>query len=254
MPPLLLVHGMWSRPSAFGQLLPELEAAGIRTRAPALLHHDLPRGSPAPPELGQVRLADYVAQIAAEVAALPQPPVILGHSMGGLIAQLVAARTGAAGLILLATAPSASARAMSVAQLMTLRRVTGRWGWWRSPTLLDAASARSGVMNGVSEAETREAIADLTWDSGAVLAQIAAPFLDRARGATVDHARLTMPALVIFGLQDRIATEGTSRATARQLAGPVDYETWADCGHWFFHDAIRPRLAERIGRFMARLS
>lgn len=254
MPPLLLVHGMWSRPSAFGRLIPELEAAGIRTRAPALPYHDIPRGSPPPPELGTVRLADYVAAIEAEVRALAQPAVILGHSLGGLIAQLVAARTGAAGLILLATAPSASARAISLAQLMTLRRVTARWGWWKSPTLLDAASARAGVMNGVSEAETREAVADLTWDSGAVLAQLSAPFLDRTRGAAVDYARLTMPALVLFGMQDRIATEGTSRATARQLPGPVDYETWDDCGHWFFHDAIRARLAERIGRFIASLA
>jgi len=105
-----------------------------------------------------------------------------------------------------------------------------------------------------SEAETRPAIADLTWDSGRVLAQISAPFLDRTRAAAVDYSRITCPALVLFGLEDRIATEGTSRATARALAGPVDYETWPDCGHWFFHDAIRPRLAERIGRFMASLS
>jgi pimeloyl-ACP methyl ester carboxylesterase len=254
VPPLLLIHGMWSRPSAFGALIPELEACGISTRAPALLHHDIPAGSPAPAALGTLRLGDYVEQVVREVRALGDLPVILGHSMGGLIAQLVAARTGAAGLILLATAPSASARALSFAQVRTLRRVTGRWGWWRSPTLLDAESARSGVMNGVSEAETRAAIADLTWDSGAVLAQISAPSLDSTRGAVVDYGRLTMPALVIFGMQDRIATEGTSRATVRQLAGPTDYETWDDCGHWFFHDAIRPRLAERIGRFIASLA
>ncbi|WP_448578323.1 alpha/beta hydrolase [Thermaurantiacus sp.] len=253
MPPLLLVHGMWSRPSAFTTLIAELSAAGIQCRAPALPFHDLSPGAPAPPALARLSLEDYVAAIAKEAAACPSPPVLLGHSLGGLIVQKVAADVGAAGLILLATAPSATALVPSLAQAKTLRRIMLSWGWWKRPTILDATSALAGVFNGVPEAEARAAVAELTWDSGRVLAQISAPFLDRAQASLVDYARLTMPALVIFGLQDRIATAGTSRATARQLRGSVDYEEWADCGHWFFHDACRPRLAQAIARFMGSL-
>lgn len=253
MPPLLLVHGMWSRPSTFDQLMRELEAAGVRCRAPTLPCHDVPPGSPAPAGLAKLGLDDYVGAIRDEVLASPEPPVLLGHSLGGLIVQRVAAQTGAAGLILAATAPSASALVPSLAQALTLRRVTLSWGWWRKATLLDAASAREGVLNGVPEAEAQRSIAELTWDSGRVLAQISAPFLDRTKASRVDYARLTMPALVLYGLQDRIATAGTSRATARQLSGRVDYEEWPDAGHWFFHDALRPRLAQAIARFMGSL-
>jgi pimeloyl-ACP methyl ester carboxylesterase len=249
---------MWARPSTFAQLAPELEAAGIRTRSAVLPFHGQPPGAPAPPGLAEVRLADYVAALREEIAALPQPPVLLGHSMGGLLVQLAAAdpatRQGVKGLILLATAPSAQTVAPSFAQFRTLANVTMRWGWWRSATLPDAAAMRAGVFNGVPEREAAAGIADLTWDSGRVLAQIAAPFLDPASGSRVDYARLTMPSLVIFGRQDRIATAATSRATARLLAGPVDYLEWPDCGHWMFHDAIRPRLAAAIGRFMATLA
>jgi pimeloyl-ACP methyl ester carboxylesterase len=244
---------MWGRPSTFASLRPELEAAGLRTAAPALPFHDVPPGAPAPPALATLRLEHYVAALVAEVEALGTRPVLLGHSLGGLLAQLVAARTGAAGLILLAPAPSAQTLRPSLAQAMTLRRVTLGWGWWKKATLIDAAAARAGVFNGVPEAETAAALAELTWDSGPVLAQISAPFLDRHAGSRVDYARLTMPALVLFGLADRIATAATARATARRLAGRVDYEEWADCGHWFFHDAIRPRLAQRVAAFVAGL-
>ena len=256
LPPILMIHGMWSRPSTFTQLRAELEPAGIRSAAVTLAHHDLPPAAPAPAALATTRLADYVAALERDAAALGEPPVILGHSMGGLLAQLLSVQVQPRGLILLSTAPSAQALALSAAALRTMWGVTGKWGWWREPTLLDEEHARFGVFNGVPEAEIRPALAELTWDSGPVLAQIAAPFLDSARGSKVDYARLTMPTLIITGLHDRIVPAATSRRTARNLTAAgarVDYEEWANVGHWLFHDAVRPRLAAAISRFMASL-
>lgn len=256
MPPILMIHGMWSRPSTFTQLRAELEATGIRSAAVTLPHHDVPPGAPAPAALATTRLADYVAALERDAADLGEPPVILGHSMGGLLAQLLSVRIQPRGLILLSTAPSAKASAFSAAATRTLWSVTGTWGWWREATLLDEEAARFGVFNTVPEAEIRPALADLTWDSGPVLAQLAAPFLDPDKGAKVDYSRLTMPSLVITGLEDRIVPPATSRKTARHLstAGTrVDYEEWPNTGHWLFHDKVRPRLAAAIGRFMASL-
>jgi pimeloyl-ACP methyl ester carboxylesterase len=256
LPPILMIHGMWSRPSTFAQLRAELEPVGIRSRAVTLPHHDVPPGSPAPVALSTMKLGGYVAALEREHAELGEPGVILGHSMGGLLAQLLSVRVQPKGLILLSSAPSAAASATSVAALRTLWGVTGKWGWWREATLLDEAGARWGVYNGVPEPETKAALAELTWDSGPVLAQIAAPWADGDKGARVDFARLTMPVLVLTGLDDRIVPPAASRNTARLLgkAGArVDYEEWAGVGHWLFHDAVRPRLAARISRFMASL-
>ncbi len=257
MPPLFMIHGMWSRPSAFSTLRAELEAAGMPSVAVTLPHHDIPPGAPAPAPLGTLRLGDYVSALEREVADLGERPVILGHSMGGLLAQLLSVKVQPRGLVLLSTAPSAQASALSFSALKTMRRVTGRWGWWRTPTLLDPDSARWGVYNGVPEAEIRPALADLTWDSGAVMAQLAAPWLDSDKGARVDYGRLAIPALVITGLDDRIVPPAVSRKTARLLSSSgaaVDYEEWPRVGHWLFHDAVRPRVAASIARFMASLA
>jgi pimeloyl-ACP methyl ester carboxylesterase len=256
MPPILMIHGMWSRPSTFTQLRAELEPLGLRSAAVTLPHHDVPPGAPAPAALATTRIADYVAALERDVADLGEPPVILGHSMGGLLAQLLSVRVQPKGLILLSTAPSAQASAFSAAAVRTMWNVTGKWGWWREPTLLDAEAARFGVYNGVPEAETRPALAELTWDSGPVLAQLAAPFLDHDKAAKVDYSRLTMPTLIITGLDDRIVPAATSRKTARHLTAAgtrVDYEEWSNVGHWLFHDAVRPRVAAAISRFMVSL-
>jgi len=257
MPPLLMIHGMWSRPSAFAQLRAELEAAGLRSAAITLPHHDVPPGNPAPAPLGSLKLGHYVAALEREVAELGEQPVILGHSLGGLLAQLVSVKVQPRALILLSTAPSAQTVSISLTSIRTMRRVTSRWGWWREPTLLDAGSARYGGYNGVPEAEIRPALADLTWDSGPVLAQLAVPWLDREKGSRVDYSRLAMPTLVITGLEDRIVPPATSRKTARLISatsGRVDYEEWPGVGHWLFHDAVRPRVAASISRFMASLN
>ncbi|MFN7399434.1 MAG: alpha/beta hydrolase, partial [Sandaracinobacter sp.] len=89
MPPILMIHGMWSRPSTFTQLRAELEPLGLRSAAVTLPHHDVPPGAPAPAALATTRIADYVAALERDVADLGEPPVILGHSMGGLLAQLL---------------------------------------------------------------------------------------------------------------------------------------------------------------------
>jgi pimeloyl-ACP methyl ester carboxylesterase len=257
LPPILMIHGMWSRPSTFTALRAELEAAGIRSAAVTLPHHDVPPGAPAPAALASLRIAAYVSALEREAADLGEPCVVLGHSMGGLLAQLLSVRIRPRGLILLATAPSAQASTMSAGALRTMWGVTGKWGWWKEATLLDEESARFGVYNGVPEAEIRPALAELTWDSGPVLAQLAAPFLDREHGSRVAYERLVQPSLVITGLEDRIVPPATSRKTARLLSAAgsrVDYEEWANVGHWFFHDAVRPRLGASIARFMASLS
>ncbi len=256
MPPILMIHGMWSRPSTFTQMRAELEATGIRSAAVTLPSHDVPPGAPAPAALATTRLADYVAALERDAAALGEPCVVLGHSMGGLLAQLLSVRIQPKGLILLSTAPSAQAGAFSAASIRTMWSVTGKWGWWKEPTLLDEDAARFGVYNGVPEAEIRPALAELTWDSGPVLAQLAAPFLDPDKGSHVDYSRLQQPTLMITGLDDRIVPPATSRKTARHLTAAgarVDYEEWANTGHWLFHDATRPRVAAAISRFMASL-
>lgn len=256
MPPILMIHGMWSRPSTFTQLRAELEPMGLRSAAITLPHHDIPPGAPAPAALASTRLADYVAALERDAAALGEPLVVLGHSMGGLLAQLLSVRVQPKGLILLSTAPSAQASAFSAASVRTMWSVTGKWGWWKEATLLDEDAARFGVYNGVPEAETRPALSELTWDSGPVLAQLAAPFLDPDKGAKVDYSRLTMPTLMITGLEDRIVPATVSRKTARHLSAAgarVDYEEWPTTGHWLFHDAVRPRVAAAISRFMASL-
>src|SRR5262249_52564890 len=101
-PPLLFIHGSYCAAWIWAEYyLPFFGAHGYACYALSLRGHG---GSPG--DVEWTSLADYVADAALIAAALPRPPVLIGHSLGGLIAQYVAAAGHpAGGLIMLASTP-----------------------------------------------------------------------------------------------------------------------------------------------------
>jgi pimeloyl-ACP methyl ester carboxylesterase len=253
LPPLFFIHGMWSRPRVWDGLRARLEAGGYATHAPALPYHDVEPGGPPAPQLGEIGIGDYVAFLIDVVRQLGVPPVIVGHSMGGMLAQLVAERVQPAGLVLLSPGPTASTGSLGLAPLRTTFGVTTQKGWWKKPTLIDRERARWGIFNEVPPEIAEREIDALIPDSGRVLFQMAMPWADPAKGAKVDYSRLNMPALVVVGDRDRITPVATARATARQLTGQVDYRELSGVGHWLFHEPVLGRVAAEIEAFLKGL-
>jgi len=250
-PPLVFLHGMWSRPRVWDRFRARFEAAGYPTLAPAMPGHDVEPGEPVPPALAGYGLGDYVAAIEQACAGLATKPVLIGHSMGGLLAQLAAVRIQPRAIALLSTGPSSSIFALAADPVKTLWPVLKRWGYWREATLPPAESCRYGIFNGVEADETEAEIAALVHDSGRVLFQMGMPFLDQSGGSRVDYARLTCPALIVIGTEDRITPVGISRATARRLAGPVTYREMDGFGHWIIGRQGCETVAGHIEAFLA---
>jgi pimeloyl-ACP methyl ester carboxylesterase len=198
-------------------------------------------------------VGDYVEYLVAEASRLASPPVIVGHSMGGVLAQLVAARLQPRGLVLLSTGPSAAINGVAVDPLRTMAGVTTKWGWWREPTRIDRARALWGIYNEVPADVAEREYQSLVHDSGRVLFQMGFPWADPARATRVDYTRLTMPTLMVVGERDRITPRSVSRATARKIGGRIDYRELPGVGHWLFHEPVVATVAAEIGRFVDRL-
>src|SRR5690606_28149935 len=107
-PLLYFIHGMWAQPRIWDTLRAHFELQGYKTKAPALPGHDVTPDDPVPDDLEDLGLRDYVAALEADLREIEGPVVLIGHSMGGLIAQMLASRIAPAGLVLLGTAPSSS--------------------------------------------------------------------------------------------------------------------------------------------------
>ncbi len=105
--PLLLVHGAWLGAWCWQEhFAPAFAAAGYAVYALSLRGHG---GSEGHERLRWLRIADYVADVATVAATLPVAPILVGHSMGGLVAQKYLERHPAPAAVLLASVPTAGA-------------------------------------------------------------------------------------------------------------------------------------------------
>ena len=122
----VFIHGMWGTPDVWRNWQPFLEARGWHTISPSLRHHDAPPHAP-PPDLGTTSLADYVADLTHTIEGLPEKPVVIGHSMGGLLALLLCARGLARAGVLLTPAPDAGVIAIRPSNLWAFARIQLNW-------------------------------------------------------------------------------------------------------------------------------
>ena len=81
-PPVILIHGAANSAAVWTFWQRELAAQGWPSYAIDLRGH----GESGPRDLSHTRQYDYAADVAALVAQFRQSPVLIGWSMGGLVA------------------------------------------------------------------------------------------------------------------------------------------------------------------------
>lgn len=101
--PLLFVHGAYAGAWCWDEhFLPYFAARGYICYAVSLSGHGASRTRE---HLDSYSLDDYVADVADVVSRLPEPPALIGHSMGGLVVQKYLEHAQAPAVALLSSVP-----------------------------------------------------------------------------------------------------------------------------------------------------
>ena len=234
----VFIHGMWGTPDVWRNWRPAFEARGWQTRAPALRHHDPDRtaGSSSASGVGTLSLLDYASDLEADIAhrasTASNKPVLVGHSMGGLLALMLAARGAARAAVLLTPAPPAGVFALRLSNLLAFLRIETRWGWWRKPHRATRAEALWHTFNTTDPADGAREHEGFVPDSGRALLEIGLPFLDRRHATAVDPRRVTVPLLFVGCERDRLTPPGVVRRTARRFGHVASHREYPGQGHW----------------------
>lgn len=99
-PPVLFVHGMWHADWCWELFVAVFRDAGFNARAMNLRQHERRRGKPR--RLRWWSLQDYVDDLEREIARYNTPPVLIGHSLGCLLIEIVLSRMRPPAVVLLA--------------------------------------------------------------------------------------------------------------------------------------------------------
>lgn len=119
---VVLVHGLWMTPRSWEGWVAYYEAKGLRVITPAYPGFDIEVEAlrENPDLIAGLTVPETVDHLAAVIEGLDSPPIIMGHSFGGTLTQLLLARgLGAAGVVI-NSAPTEGVRVTPLSQVKSL--------------------------------------------------------------------------------------------------------------------------------------
>jgi pimeloyl-ACP methyl ester carboxylesterase len=220
----IMVHGAFCGGWAFEAFRQPFEAAGYDVVAPDL------KGRGAGQSPAGLSMADYADQIAGLVRAAPTPPVLVGHSLGGLVAQMAAARARVAALVLLAPSAPWGVAGGSLEEAVSAVSLYALGPFWMQAIDPDYASARHYSLDRLDKAARKRVFAQMAPESGRALWETLNWWLDPFLTTQVPAGRIGAPVLALVGERDLIHPPPTVRQTAERLGGET--RVLAGMSHW----------------------
>jgi pimeloyl-ACP methyl ester carboxylesterase len=221
--PIIMVHGAFCGGWTFDAFRQPFEAAGH-----AVINPDLPGHGPEESPAG-LSMSDYAKAIADLAQAQDAPPVLVGHSMGGLVCQMAAERTQVAGLVLLAPSAPWGLAGQSVEEGISAVSLFSLGPFWLQAVAPDRTVTAHYSLSRLDPAERDQVFARMGRESGRALFEVLSWWMDPSMTTHVGAAG-GVRSLTIGGGADAINPAATVRRTAERLGG--DFRLFDSMSHW----------------------
>ena len=227
-PPIVLIHGACSQPAHFEAWRAFFADTGYDCIVPALPGH-------APSDMVVLRrqgFADYVDVMRVAVTGLGRRPVVIGHSMGGLIARMLGAEGLCAGIVVVASLPGGRIPAPRGA--IPYYAAVGPWVLAGRPFRPWRGAVRHLALHHLPPAEQDEIFAGFVAESGLA-------YRDLVFGkAKVKRRAVRCPMLILHGDADRLVPLATAQGIADKHKAKLI--VIPGHGHWL----IAPSLVDEL--------
>lgn len=233
-PPVLLLHGLFGRPSLMQPWTTVLDDAGFRCHVPALPGRD-PSDDAA---LERTGVAEMVDAALAAYDAIGEPAVVVGHSMGGLLAQKVAAARQPLAVVLLASVPPGTLWPQ-VRSLPRFRRSMPSVAAGR-PFLPSPDVMRAVPLCTLPAAEQDRLIPEFVRDSGRVFREM----MSGAPVVRVAAGDVACPVLCVSAGEDRSVAPWMSRRIAARYG--AQHQIHPGLPHWIVAESALTQVAPPV--------
>jgi pimeloyl-ACP methyl ester carboxylesterase len=249
--PVLFIHGLWIHASAWQPWIEHFDAAGYDASAPGWPGDpDTVEAARANPDaLANKGIDDVAGHYAAIIRELPAPPIVIGHSFGGMIAEKLLGDDLAAAAIGIDAAQIKGVLPLPLSALRSTLPVFKNPANNHRAVSLTAEQFRYAFGNAVSEEES-----DALFERWAIpapgkpLFEAAAANFNPHSPAKVDTANESRgPLLLMAGGKDHTVPEAVVRATLKQYRhshAVTDIVDFPDKAHSLTIDAGWREVAE----------
>jgi pimeloyl-ACP methyl ester carboxylesterase len=257
--PVVFIHGLWLLPSSWDRWATVFEEAGYTPLMPGW--PDDPQTveeANADPEVFAHKSVGQVADHFGEViGTLEKKPAVIGHSFGGLLAQIVAGRGLAAASVAVDPAPFRGVLPLPISALKSARPVLGNPANRNRAVPLTYEQFRFGFANAVSEDEAKELYSTFAVPaSGVPIFQAATANLNPWTEAKVNSKNPDRgPLLIISGEKDHTVPWAIANATYKKQArndSVTEITEIPNRGHALTIDSGWREVADTALRFIKR--
>lgn len=237
---VVLVHGICLSGQIWRNWAPALAARGIEAWCPDLRGHG---DSDGQRDMKRTRMDDYASDVEAVLDAAGSQAVV-GHDLGGLVAQMIAARRPLRGIALVASFSSRNVSGTrSITQLWRNLRPRYLEAMFRGkpwqPTDEDMAALALGRLDDAVKAEVTSWMCP---ESGLAAREVG------VAGVPVDEAAIKCPVLVAAMTQDGFTPPHRQRLIAQRYR--ADYVEFAQHAHFPMLEEGWERPAAVVGRWL----
>jgi pimeloyl-ACP methyl ester carboxylesterase len=250
---VVLIHGAFCGGWCFADMMPVLAQRGWSCQAPDLPYHVPGPTLPPDPRLATQSITDYTRDMEAFVRRLPAPPVIVGHSMGGLIAQQLAAQGLARALVLLAPGAPWGVLPSTQAEMALAKGLMQASPFWDKALNPSFEVAKGDSLASLDPQAQRRIFDMFSAESGLALFELFFWMFDLQRATAVDAAKVTCPVLVVSGADDKVISPVTGRKVAELYANATFWED-PGRGHFLIMEEGAVPLANRCAGWMAEVT
>jgi pimeloyl-ACP methyl ester carboxylesterase len=218
--PAVFIHGLWLHATSWGPWLDLFRDAGYDPIAPGWPHEpaSVQEARENPDAVANLGIDDVVDHYATIINALDAPPVIIGHSFGGLMAEKLLGQGLGAAAVAIDPAQIKGVLPLPLAQLRAGLPGLGNPTNLHKAVSLTQKEFRFGFGNALSEEESDALFEKWTIPSPArPLFQAAAANFALHSEAKVNTDNNTRgPLLLISGLEDHTVPDVVTRSTLKQ--------------------------------------
>lgn len=177
------------------------ESKGFETAAPPWPHKDAPtetlRNRQPDSKVASNRLADLVEYFAVHAKKFPEPPILIGHSIGGLIAQLLIQRDLGQMAVVVHSVPPQGVKTFKFSFIKSGWRALGFFTPTNESYMMSFNTWEYAFVNGMSCEEQKEAYYRFAIPESKLVVRDTT-----GKAANVDFSRPHAPLLFIAGSTD----------------------------------------------------
>ena len=259
--PAVFVHGLWLLPSSWDRWATVFEEAGYAPLTPGWPDdpQTVEEANANPETFAHKSVGEVADHFQAVIGRLRRAPVVIGHSFGGLLTQILAGRGLAAASVAIDPAPFRGVLPLPVSSLKSARPVLGNPANRSRAVPLTYEQFRYGFANAVDEDEAKQLYTEFAVPAaGLPLFQAATANLNPWTDAKVNSKNPDRgPLLIISGEKDHTVPWAIAKASYKRQkrnAGVTEIVEMRGRGHALTIDSGWREVADTALAFVRRFT